>query len=459
MKVVTDNTSQLRQSLTLLDQLSSAGSGSCSKGRSVSGRVLLLQGPVGPFFKRLQRHFASEGMDVWRVCFNPGDLLYSCPENRIYFRGGFADWRRWLREFLGSSRPDVIVLFGSERPAHRIARQLAGRLGIRVLSLEEGYIRPGFITVEESGNNASSPLAGVLPEVSLKPCDEPPEVGTHYKSLGRMSSYGAVYYGIRSLLSIGRQKQLYHRRFELLQECFCWGRNVYRRFAGQGKNFTIIQGLLEHWDRRFFLVPLQVSADSNMQAAALGWNSIRLISTSMRSFAAAAPLHTRLVFKIHPLERGHCDYLSFIHEEAQRLGVSDCVDIIDTGSLGLLARHAAGMITINSTSGLSAIHHGIPLLVIGKAVYANPVLAVCAHGQPDFDHFWTCRHIAAPAVRRRYLEWLKREALVAGDFYVEEGMKQACQGLSEKVLVHSLDESTEVVTMSMEQETRRASII
>ncbi|MDO6748963.1 capsular polysaccharide export protein, LipB/KpsS family, partial [Gilvimarinus sp. 1_MG-2023] len=123
-----------------------------SKAASDNGKVLLLQGPVGPFFKRLQRYLTSEGMDVNRICFNPADLLYSCRKNRIYFSGGFIEWRRWLRKYLHVSRPDVIILFGSERPAYRIARQLAERLGIRVLSLEEGYIRPGFVAMEEGGN-------------------------------------------------------------------------------------------------------------------------------------------------------------------------------------------------------------------------------------------------------------------------------------------------------------------
>ncbi|MDP2610190.1 MULTISPECIES: hypothetical protein [unclassified Oceanobacter] len=458
MKVVTDDASHLHQALMQAESLSKKSHPS-SKAASDNGKVLLLQGPVGPFFKRLQRYLTSEGMDVNRICFNPADLLYSCRKNRIYFSGGFIEWRRWLRKYLHVSRPDVIILFGSERPAHRIARQLAERLGIRVLSLEEGYIRPGFVTMEEGGNNASSPLAGVTPDVFFSPQERTTEVGVPYKSFGKMSRYGAMYYGIRTFLSIGAQKQLFHRRFHWWEECFRWGRNAYRRLAGQGNNFATIQRLLEHWDKHFFLVPLQVSADSNMQAAALGWNSMRLISSSMRSFAVTAPLNTRLVFKIHPLERGHCDYLSFIAEEAQRLGVGDRVDIIDTGSLGLLARHAAGMITINSTSGLSAIHHGIPLLVIGKAVYANPVLAVCANGQPDFDHFWTCHYVAELSIRRGYLEWLKQEALVAGDFYVEDGITQACHGIAEKVTSYLQSDCVGECLASIDPEPRQVSVV
>src|SRR3546814_3667063 len=109
-------------------------------------------------------------------------------------------------------------------------------------------------------------------------------------------------------------------------------------------------------------------------------------------------------------------------------GVQTCalpiyrVDVIDIGSLGLLTRHSAGMITINSTSGLSAIFHGVPLLVIGDALYANDKLAVCGNGQPNFDAFWTCGHRVSAAIRRRYLSWIRATCLQAGDYYAEAGI-------------------------------------
>src|SRR5690606_36971094 len=114
-------------------------------------------------------------------------------------------------------------------------------------------------------------------------------------------------------------------------------------------------------------------------------------------------------------------------------GVEKRVDVIDTGSLGLLTRHCAGMITINSTSGLSAIYHGAPLMVVGQAFYANEALATCARGKPDFDAFWTGGHVADAQLRQTYLAWLRKVSLRAGDFYVREGMELACQGVLETI--------------------------
>ncbi|NKC05266.1 hypothetical protein HED55_25255 [Ochrobactrum haematophilum] len=58
------------------------------------------------------------------------------------------------------------------------------------------------------------------------------------------------------------------------------------------------------------------------------------------SFAATAPNGLRLVFKIHPLERGHDNDRHRIDEQASRLGIRDRVDIVDVGSIGYLTRHS-----------------------------------------------------------------------------------------------------------------------
>ncbi len=183
-------------------------------------RVVLLQGPVGPFFKHLQSYLAECDFDVWRICFNPADLFFSRRKNRINFRGNLTDWESWFRDFVEGAHVDRIVLFGAERPVHRMARQIGLQAGIPVVSLEEGYIRPGFITAEEGGNNASSPLAGRLPP--SEPLEEEHTAGEDFRAFSRMASWGALYYGLRSLLSFGKQKKLFHRPISLHTEIFYW---------------------------------------------------------------------------------------------------------------------------------------------------------------------------------------------------------------------------------------------
>lgn len=407
-------------------------------------RILLLQGPVGPFMPVLQSRLIEHGVDAWAITFNAADRLENDHSNRIDFYGGLEDWRSWFMEYIQGANLDAIVMFGSERPAHKIARMIAHLNNVPVLSLEEGYIRPGFITAEWGGNNANSPFLGRLPEADWDmPAEESANSLRDFKSFNRMGARAAYYYAIRTLLTHGDSEELFHRHFDAASEIFYWGRNLYRRIVGQGRNFSVIQRLLEHFDKSYYLIPLQVAADSNLAEAALGWNTNKLIAHSLRSFADSAPEGTRLAFKIHPLERGHSEHSKLIMSTADSLGIGGQVDVIESGSLGLLTRHAAGMITINSTSGLSAIYHGVPLMVVGRAVYSCPELATCAEGNPDFSRFWTSKHVASSGLRRRYLEWLKSVALVPGDFYVDDGIQVAVNSVWAKLEARLLEQSSE----------------
>lgn len=390
--------------------------------------MVLLQGPVGPFFRHLQAALDGNGFDAWRITFNAADRLFASGEKQIAFSGAKKDWAAWFAGFLVAADIDHLVLFGAEREIHAVARRQAEAAGVNIVSLEEGYLRPGFVTMERGANNWLSPVAGHLP-----PPDFKDETGMQqdggFRGFPAMCAYGVTYYSVRTLFTGLAQRDLFHRRIRPVEETFLWARNLYRRFAHASSNFNTVQRLLEHHDRRYYLVPLQVAADTQLAKAALGWTSARLIMESLKSFAQSAPPTHRLVFKIHPLERGHSRDHHLVRQTARMLGVEDRVDVLDAGSLGLLTRHAAGMITINSTSGVSAIYHGVPLMVVGAAFYANDALATCARGNPDFDSFWTGGHVADERLRRRYLAWIRHSSLKPGDFYARDGIELACAGV------------------------------
>lgn len=396
--------------------------------RKEKPRVVLLQGPVGPFFRHLQASLEKDGYDAWRVTFNAADRLFAAGQKQITFNGDRQEWATWFASFLVAADPDHIVLFGAEREIHVVARRLAEAAGVDVISLEEGYLRPGYVTVERGANNWLAPVAGKLPPVEF---DEEAVLQQEggFRGFGAMCAYGVSYYAVRTLFTGLAQRDLFHRRIRPVEETFLWTRNLYRRLVHASTNFASVQRLLEHHDKRYYLVPLQVAADTQLARAALGWTSARLIMETLRSFAHNAPPNTRLVFKIHPLERGHSRDHHLVQQTARLLGIEDRVDVLDAGSLGLLTRHAAGMITINSTSGLSAVHHGVPLLVVGEAFYANDALATCARGRPNFDTFWVGGHVAEERLRRRYLAWIRHTSLKPGDFYAREGIEIACAGV------------------------------
>ena len=91
------------------------------------------------------------------------------------------------------------------------------------------------------------------------------------------------------------------------------------------------------------------------------------------------------------------------------------------------------MVTINSTSGLSALVHGVPLAVLGKAFYRHPKLTFCVSKGIELDQFWSSGHVAPAALRRDYVHWIAHQCLQFGDFYAYEGIEIAANSLLAKL--------------------------
>ena len=113
-----------------------------------SSRVLLLQGPVGPFFDRLAQWLLGRGAQVHRVVFQAGDRLDCQALEPLVFRGTLEDWPGFLGRLIASYGIDCVALFGQSRPHHAAALEVARQAGVSAVVLEEGYVRPGFATVE-----------------------------------------------------------------------------------------------------------------------------------------------------------------------------------------------------------------------------------------------------------------------------------------------------------------------
>src|SRR5256885_5868141 len=87
-------------------------------------RVLLLQGPVGPFFRRLAKLLRAAGAEVHKVNFNGGDCLFY-PTDAPTRRGHPRDWPQFLAPLLEPRRDGNLLLFRASPPIHPEARHVA----------------------------------------------------------------------------------------------------------------------------------------------------------------------------------------------------------------------------------------------------------------------------------------------------------------------------------------------
>lgn len=402
-------------------------------GRRPIGRALLLQGPVGPFFTTLRRALAELDIETRQVAFNAADLAFAEPFGTDVFRGRERAWRAHLRGILDAWRPDVVVLFGCERVRHAVARKMCCERGIPVLSLEEGYVRPGFVTAEWGGNNRRSPLAHATPEriAELARREEPEPAAP--SSFGRMAWFSFLYYVARTLGMPVMRHSIHHKHRPLVSETGFWLRSAWRKVARARRNRRLIDWLLEHQRDNFVVVPLQVRDDMQLEKAGRGWTNGRVIEDVIASFARHAPAERVLVFKVHPLERGHCNAIERVASLAAAHGVADRVFAIDDGSIGLVTSASAGMVTVNSTSAFSALLRGVPLCVLGDAMFRRPELAWCVEGVTDLDRFWTHGAPADREAARMFREAMTRSALLPGDFYLPHGRRIAARSVAEKL--------------------------
>ncbi len=330
-------------------------------------RICLLQGPMGPFFYKLAKYLKSRNNQVYKINFNGGDWLFY-PNHSINFLSSIKEWPSFLENTLNQLNIDIIILFGDCRLMHLIAREIAHKKGIKIIVFEEGYVRPNYITMEEFGVNNYSSLPrnpDFYLEQPLREIESPQNVTNRF-FYGTL--WAILYYLSSALLRRWFRHYKHHRPLNLL-EIAPWIRSFWRKGMYAVKERGIHAELVSTLSGKYFLVPLQVHNDAQLFYHSQ-YNSIeQFIREIINSFATCAPLDTYLVIKHHPMDRGYRDYSNMLQSLADSYKVNGRLYYIHDRHLPTLLKHAKGVVLINSTVGLSALYHDVPLKVCGRAVY------------------------------------------------------------------------------------------
>ena len=349
--------------------------------------VLMLQGPVGPFFARFAEGLEQRGFRVWRIAFNGGDRLFHRDGRVIDYTGRLEHWESYLERLVVNRSIGRIYLFGDCRSYHRIARDVARRHGVRVFVFEEGYIRPNFVTLEEGGVNGHSSMMDDPPRLDRQEAPLPPELAAPRHVFWFTAAYSMAYYWACAATRSRYPHYRHHRPIGWLAEGLRWLRSGARKVRYRWRERRTMAALLPQFEDNYFICPLQVHCDMQVVVHS-GFNSIEhFIGEVLASFAEHAPANKAIVFKHHPLDRAYTDYTTLLANLAAELGLTDRVFYVHDLDLPTLLRHAQGTVLINSTVGLSSLFHGTPVKTLGRAVYDLPGLTV----QGPLDAFWTVR--------------------------------------------------------------------
>lgn len=374
-------------------------------------KILLLQGPMGPFFWWLSRKLRRRGAIVTKINFNLGDLLFY-PLRSILYREPPANWPLYLETVLRERGIEEIALFGDCRPYHRIAIEVARRLGVRVLVFEEGYLRPHWITLEEGGVNGNSPVPDDPAFYRGQPPSPPTEVRTFSHPFGRMAIFSCLYALAEACGSELFPGYKHHRTLKPWHEAFFWLRSAYRRRRHKVNSKLVKRRCKGPLSKNYFLLPLQVRNDAQILHHSPFVDIESLLKVILDSFANHAPKDLFLVIKHHPMDRGYSDYSTIIKSLSRSRGVYDRVIYTWDSHLPTILSNALGVVTANSTVGLQALYHKTPVKVLGKAIYDIPGLT-CSE---DLDRYWSNPTRPDPVLYQRFREYLLATNQVNGSF-------------------------------------------
>lgn len=381
---------------------------------------LFLQGNSSHFFLALAKALNEKGYGVSRINMSGGDWYFWGGWKAMDYRGAPEGFGNFVREHVIRSGTTDIVLHNDCRPGHRRAIEAVRDLGCRIWVFEEGYMRPHWLTLEEGGINGHSPLMSSM-ALHLEGAND---------NVGEETDFVALASGMKRRVIYDFQWQIWnyvlwfryprfrtHRPFPIWAEYATWLRRLAVLPLRKRHAEKTVARLVSRRDR-FFLFPMQLDTDSQVKVHSPFSGMTDALKEVIGSFAEHAPQDSRLVVKAHPLDNGWVNFRRRTGAIARRLGVADRVEYIDGGDLNLLLRHAQGAVILNSTVGLSALEAACPLICLGRAIFDLPGLTF----KGGLNAFWQAPERPRKALFSAFLRYLRRESLINGDYYTDEGM-------------------------------------
>ncbi len=387
---------------------------------------LFLQGPYGPFFCRLGKELEKHGCHVRKVVTNGGELVF-WPSWRqtCFWRGHIYEWPGWIAQCMEENRTTDIVLMGDWRPLHREAILLARQHDIRVWVYEEGYLRPSFVTLEEGGVNGASPLPktaeGVRLHAAMYTDNEPYGVSqADNPQRNRVYQIMKHFAGYLACLPVFPHYRT-HRPDGALRELTGIIPRYFRRRRRRMDSLKVLQSFL-HKNVPFYFMPLQLDSDSQIRRHSPFTGILESLALVITSFARYAPKDTYLLIKNHPFDNGLINYRRYMRSLGNACGCGSRLRFVEAGKIDRIIRGCKAVVLCNSTVGLSALRENKAVYCLGSAIYAMPGLAM-NQDQMSLDDFWTQYVPPDAGLFADFQRLLKNEALIPGNFYTDEGIR------------------------------------
>jgi len=376
--------------------------------------ILFLQGPMGPFFKKLDIVFRKRGAKTYKIGLNAGDWFYSNKDNYIPYKDTKQHWKIFIENFLIEKKIDKIFLFGDCRFYQNQAVMVALSLKIDIFVFEEGYVRPHYITMEKFGVNDYSHIEREANFYQKLKAQMPPTPLHAQQSKTQLIISAMLYYLLANIFSYRYPCYEHHREFSAVKEGFYAIRGLWRKLIYHFSEANYLKQIEGELSKQYFFVPLQTHNDFQILQHSNYGSVEKFIIDVLESFAKYADQTDWLVFKHHPVDRGRRNYHSFITEQARVLAIANRVLIIHDVHLPTCLKHAKGTVTINSTVGLSSIGHQTPTITLGNAIY--DIEGLTCKGM-ELKRFWKEAEKPDRLLYQKFITYLIEKTQLNGSYY------------------------------------------
>lgn len=367
-------------------------------------KVLIVQGDWEAGMSRLALDLKDAGHEVGKVFFCAPDVIYKFKGIRTHlFRKPLEDFDLWLRELVRTEGYDTFFLYNHYRPYNQVAWMLAAELDLGCFVFELGLIRPNCVTVfsrktlplHTMAKAWDKLLAGGSPP---KPVQTPPEL-CQVSTPAKLVAFCTNFF-------LSRVTSPLFPNFVDQREMKLWGHFKHGvihlwRFIERSRDCELDPLFAGEMSGTYYAVPLQVHSDTQITMCSDFRSIEQFIKKVVNSFERHAPPDTKLVFKVHPMDRGYKDYMDLINGLDHRLGGGRLL-YVDRIHLPTLLAHSRGLVNINSSVGISGLVHHVPVITLGTAVYNLVDLTF----QGGLDAFWTQAEKPKPHRVRHFIHLL-----------------------------------------------------
>ena len=336
---------------------------------------LFVGAPFGSFFKSVVHELEKDGHTVFRIVTHGGEWLETPSRCRIRFSGKPADFKGFLAPILRERRINAVVTFNDTLPLQRMALDLADARNLHTFVLEQGYLRPFWVTLERDGVNGFSRLPRD-PNAYRDPkfAGEHPPLQLFKASLRHLVIQTIEHFvGAVALMPVFGSGSLRITATRCFARLSATARSI---FGG----FTMTKPRPSHKLEalspvsKVFLVIMQKPGDAQLVVHSHHGGNLVFLRDVFESFSKFGPSDGILVVKQHPLDYGLENLPESTEALTKKYGLEGRVLFVRKTSIDKIMPLISAVLTINSTAGLASIIERKPVFCAGRAFYDIPGL-------------------------------------------------------------------------------------